>query len=149
MRFLGNIEAKVDAKGRAFLPASFRKVLAASGEESLVLRRDIFEQCLVIYPQSVWNAEMDEMRSRLSRWDRKQQMLFRQFVSAVIDLGIDGNGRILIPRPFLDAAAISQDIRFVGMGDTIEVWANDKTQGGQFMDPSDFGEALQQLMGEE
>lgn len=32
MRFLGNIEAKTDAKGRAFLPAQFRKVLAASGE---------------------------------------------------------------------------------------------------------------------
>ena len=27
MRFLGNIEAKIDVKGRAFLPAIFRKVL--------------------------------------------------------------------------------------------------------------------------
>lgn len=33
MRFLGNIEAKVDAKGRVFLPVTFRKVLQASGEE--------------------------------------------------------------------------------------------------------------------
>ena len=47
MRFLGNIEAKTDAKGRAFLPAVFRKVLQASGEENLVLRKDIFQQCLV------------------------------------------------------------------------------------------------------
>lgn len=36
MRFLGNIEAKTDTKGRAFLPASFRKVLTASGEDTLV-----------------------------------------------------------------------------------------------------------------
>ena len=34
MRFLGNIEAKTDAKGRAFLPANFRKILQVSGEES-------------------------------------------------------------------------------------------------------------------
>ena len=27
MRFLGNIEAKTDAKGRVFLPAQFRKIL--------------------------------------------------------------------------------------------------------------------------
>ena len=40
MRFLGNIEAKIDAKGRAFLPASFRKVLQAEKEERLVLRKD-------------------------------------------------------------------------------------------------------------
>ena len=43
MRFLGNIEAKTDTKGRAFLPAVFRKVLQASGEENLVLRRDVFQ----------------------------------------------------------------------------------------------------------
>ena len=42
MRFLGNIEAKMDAKGRAFLPAVFRKMLQVSGEERLVLRKDIF-----------------------------------------------------------------------------------------------------------
>ena len=41
MRFLGNIEAKTDAKGRAFLPAIFRKVLQAAGEENLVLRKDV------------------------------------------------------------------------------------------------------------
>ena len=33
MRFLGNIEAKTDAKGRVFLPAGFRKVLQVAGEE--------------------------------------------------------------------------------------------------------------------
>ena len=48
MRFLGNIEAKTDAKGRAFLPAVFRKVLQASGEENLVLRKDVFQKCLVL-----------------------------------------------------------------------------------------------------
>lgn len=31
MRFLGNIEAKADAKGRAFLPATFRKSIADWG----------------------------------------------------------------------------------------------------------------------
>ena len=46
MRFLGNIEAKTDAKGRAFLPAVFRKVLNASGEESLVLRKDYLRAML-------------------------------------------------------------------------------------------------------
>lgn len=148
MRFLGTIEAKVDAKGRAFLPASFRKVLSASGEESLVLRRDIFEACLVLYPQSVWNAQMDEMRSRLSRWDRKEQMVFRMFVSGVIDLGIDGNGRILIPKNFLESAGIGQDIKFVGMGDTIEIWPKGQDKKA-FMSPEDFGDAIQQLMGQE
>lgn len=85
MRFLGNIEAKTDTKGRAFLPASFRKVLTASGEDTLVLRQDVFENLLVLYPQRVWNQLMDDMRSRLSRWDRKQQMAFRTLVASVME----------------------------------------------------------------
>lgn len=145
MRFLGNIEARTDTKGRAFLPSAFRKVLMASGEESLVLRQDIFEKCLVIYPETVWNREMDEMRSRLSRWDRRQQMVYRSFVSGVTSLAVDASGRILIPKSFLEAAGIKQDIRFVGMGDTIEVWANE-TGAVPFMDTNEFGQALEQMM---
>lgn len=146
MRFLGNIEAKTDAKGRAFLPAQFRKVLAASGEDMLVLRQDVFENLLVLYPQSVWNQLMDDMRARLSRWDRRQQMAYRTFVSSVMELSIDGNGRILIPRSFLEAAGIRQSVRFVGMGDTIEIWpANDL----ELMDKADFGNVLESIMKEE
>ena len=48
MRFLGSIEAKTDAKGRAFLPAAFRKVLQAAGEERLVMRKHIHQLCLVL-----------------------------------------------------------------------------------------------------
>lgn len=55
MRFLGNVEAKTDAKGRAFLPAVFRKVLSASGEENLVLRKDVFQPCLV-YTRKVYGT---------------------------------------------------------------------------------------------
>ena len=97
MRFLGNIEAKVDAKGRAFLPAVFRKLLLAEGEERLVLRKDVFQACLVLYPESVWNEQMDALRQRLNRWNKQHQQVFRQFVSEVEILALDGNGRFLIP----------------------------------------------------
>jgi MraZ protein len=144
MRFLGNIEAKTDTKGRAFLPASFRKVLTASGEDTLVLRQDVFENLLVLYPQRVWNQLMDDMRSRLSRWDRKQQMAFRTLVSSVMELSIDGNGRILFPRNYLDAIGVVQKIRFVGMGDTIEVWPNEDNSPSPIMDKQAFGQILEQ-----
>ena len=127
MRFLGNIEAKTDAKGRAFLPAVFRKVLNASGEESLVLRKDIFEPCLVLYPESVWNKRMDALRNRLSRWSRRAQMIYRQYVTDVEMITLDGNGRFLIPKRYLKMANIDQQIRFTGMDDCIEIWATKLT----------------------
>ncbi len=148
MRFLVNIEAKIDAKGRAFLPAVFRKVLQTSGEENLVLRKDVFEDCLVLYPESVWNEQMDQMRARLNRWNRQHQQVFRQFVSEVELLTLDGNGRFLIPKRYQRMAEIEQDIKFVGMGDTIEIWSNKKAEE-QRMKPEDFEAALEELMGSE
>ena len=124
MRLIGNIEAKVDAKGRAFLPATFRKVLQASSEEKLVLRKDVFQPCLVLYPESVWNEQMDLLRQRLNRWNKRQQDVFRKFVSEVEILTLDGNGRFLIPKRYQRMADIVQDIKFVGMGDTIEIWSS-------------------------
>lgn len=147
MRFLGNIEAKTDTKGRAFLPAAFRKVLQGGGDERLVLRKDVFQPCLVLYPESIWNEQMDSLRSRLNRWNKQHQQVFRQFVSEVELVTLDGNGRFLIPKRYLRMADITQDIKFIGMGDTIEIWSNQKAEQQQ-MKPEEFGQALQMLMEE-
>ena len=149
MRFLGNIEAKLDVKGRAFLPATFRKILQTGGEEGLVLRKDVFQPCLVLYPESVWNEQMDAMRQRLNRWNKQHQQVFRQFVSEVEIISLDGNGRFLIPKRYLRMAAIEQDVKFVGMGDTIEIWGIQKAEEQQ-MSPEEFSNSLEELMaGEE
>jgi len=145
MRLLGNIEAKTDAKGRAFLPATFRKVLQASGEESLVMRKDVFQPCLVLYPESVWYEQMDLLRSKLNRWNSAQQKIFRQFVSDVEIVTLDGNGRFLIPKRYLKMADIEQNIKFIGMGDTIEIWSATKTEK-PFLEPEEFGQALEDIM---
>lgn len=148
MRLLGNIEAKVDAKGRVFLPAVFRKGLQSEKEESLIMRKDVFQPCLVLYPESVWNAQMDLLRNRLNRWNRAHQEIYRQFVSDVEMITLDGNGRFLIPKRYLKMADIEQEVKFIGMGDTIEIWSVART-AKPFMEPDDFGKALEEVMGGE
>ncbi|MBP3767139.1 MAG: division/cell wall cluster transcriptional repressor MraZ [Prevotella sp.] len=145
MRFLGNIEAKTDTKGRAFLPATFRKILQAAGEERLVMRKDIHQPCLVLYPESVWNEQMDALRQRLNRWNKQHQQVFRQYVSEVEVLTLDGNGRFLISKRYQKLAAIEQDIKFIGMGDTIEIWSKQLIDQSQ-MQPEEFGLAIENLM---
>ena len=146
----------MDAKGRAFLPAVFRKILQAGSNDPddadnslrLVLRKDVFQPCLVLYPENVWNEQMDALRQRLNRWNKQHQQVFRQFVSEVEVLTLDGNGRFLVPKRYLRMADIDLDIKFVGMGDTIEIWSNTKTDQSQ-MNPDEFGKALEELMGED
>lgn len=146
IRFLGNIEAKTDAKGRVFIPATFRKQLQGEGEERLVLRKDVFQDCLVLYPESVWFATQEQLRQRLSKWNARQQAVFRQFVSDAEVVIPDANGRILIPRRYLQMAGIGSDVRFIGVDDTIEIWARERTEQ-PFMDAQEFSNALEEALG--
>ncbi len=146
MRFLGNIEARTDEKGRVFIPAGFRKQLAAASEEKLVMRKDVFQDCLVLYPESVWEEELNELRSRLSKWKSQHQLIFRQFVSDMEILTPDGNGRILIPKRYLQMAGIRTEVRFIGVDNKIEIWAKERTEQ-PFMAPEEFGAALEDIMG--
>ena len=148
MRFLGNIEAKTDAKGRAFLPAVFRKVLQASGEETLVLRKDVFQSCLVLYPESVWNARLDMLKQQLRPWKPAHQQIFRQFVSEAEVVTLDGHGRFLISKRLQRAAGITQDIQFIGMDDTIELWAPQDLQKTLRTD-EDFSREFENIMNAE
>ncbi len=124
--FIGNIDAKADVKGRIFVPASFRKILQASGDTRLILRKDVFQDCLVLYPESSWKAELNRLRAKLNKWDEGQQQLFRQFVLDSEVLEMDANGRILIPKRYMQMAHITSEVRFVGMEDTIEIWSRSK-----------------------
>ena len=145
MRFLGNSEARADAKGRVFLPAIFRKQLQAAAEECLIMRKDTYQSCLVLYPESAWNEQMSQLRNRLNRWDPKHQMIFRQFVSDVEIITLDSNGRFLIPKRYLKLANIDQEVRFIGMDDTIEIWSKEAADK-PFMNPGDFEKELAEIM---
>lgn len=145
MRFIGNIEAKADCKGRVFLPACFRRILQTAGCEKVMLRKDVFQDCLVLYPEDSWNEQLNLLRSRLDRWNAKHQMIFRQFVADVEELSIDSNGRILLPKRYMNMAGIEQEVRFIGMYDTIEIWAKNRAEK-PFMNPEDFCCELEQIM---
>lgn len=145
VQFLGNIEAKIDAKTRVFVPAAFRKILQSSGQNTLILRKDIFQDCLVLYPLQVWEEEVAKLRSRLNRWDREQQALFRQFVVDAERLDMDANGRILIPKRYCLMVGIVSEVRFLGVDNTIEIWTNDSLDK-TLIPADDFSSRLQALM---
>ena len=138
IRFLGNIEVRADAKGRVFIPATFRKQLQAASEERLIMRKDVFQDCLTLYPESVWNEELNS----------KHQLIFRQFVSDVEVVTPDSNGRILIPKRYLQICNIRGDIRFIGIDNKIEIWAKERAEQ-PFMSPEEFGAALEEIMNDE
>lgn len=167
MKFIGTTEAKVDSKGRVFLPAMFRRVLASSlenngeegvkdktgsaevknssgGEISLIMRKDLFEDCLVLYTEQTWEQRMNELTSRLSVWSRHDQALKRRFSADAEWLTLDNNGRMLLPKRYLKMAGIEGEVTFIGMDDTIEIWASSKLKEHQ--ESEDFAAEIEKVM---
>ena len=127
------------------MPAVFRKVLQASGEENLVLRKDIFQQCLVLFPESVWNKRVDLLKSQLKQWKPTHQQILRQFVSEAEVVSLDGNGRFLISKRLQRMACLDQDLQFIGVDDTIEIWSPQRLKESLKTD-EEFGAALEDIM---
>ncbi len=145
MRFLGNIESKTDAKGRVFLPATFRKILQTAGEEVLIMRKDFHAPCLVLYPLSVWNERTDALLEQVNEFDDESKLVFRMYMSEAEELTLDSNGRFLIPRRYLEMAEIKQTVRFIGMNKTIEIWAAEKAEK-PFLPQQDFAAKIKNMM---
>ena len=124
--FTGTINAKMDAKGRVFVPASFRKILQSSGEVRFMLRKDVYKDCLILCLVSTWKEKLADLRKRLDEWDEEEQALFRTISASVEPVELDSTGRLLIPRKYMLKLNISNSVCFVGMDNMIEIWSSDK-----------------------
>lgn len=148
MRFTGNIDAKVDEKGRVFVPSSFRKILQKEEAQGLVLRRDVFQSCLVLYPQTVWDAQVDAITARTNMFDRKGRDALRKFVAGAEAITLDSGGRMLIPRRYMEEAGIQNDVRFIGVDNVIELWSKQKAES-LLSESADLGDDLENMMNKE
>ena len=145
MRFTGNIYAKVDEKGRVFVPSCFRKVLQREEQQGLILRRDVFQRCLVLYPEQVWHEQVDAITAKTNMFDRNGRNALRKFVAGAESVTLDSGGRILIPRRYLEEANIKNDVRFIGIDNTIESW-NRQDAEAILDDPDALGDYLERMM---
>ncbi len=148
MRFTGNIDAKVDEKGRVFVPSAFRKILQREEETGLILRRDVFQRCLILYPQHVWDAQVDAITARTNMFDRQGRDALRRFVAGAEAITLDSGGRMLIPRRYMEEAGISNEVRFIGVDNTIELW-NRQAAEALLEDTESLAGCLETMMNEE
>ncbi|MBR1593415.1 MAG: cell division/cell wall cluster transcriptional repressor MraZ [Alloprevotella sp.] len=143
MQFTGKTEARMDAKGRLFFPADYRRQFD-DGELRFVLKRDAYQPCLVIYPYAAWEEEVGELRARLNRWNPQEAMVFRQFMSDVEVFSLDAAGRFIVPKRFMPLFGDERKVAFLGLSDRIEVWP--ATTASAFMSQEDFSRSLEELM---
>jgi MraZ protein len=120
--FIGDYPCKLDVKGRVLLPSAFRKLLNDVSEGRCVLRKNIHEKCLDLYPMPQWEKQVELIRAKLNSFNKKHASFLREFFRGTAEVQIDSNGRILIPKKFFEFANFKKEVTLAGQIDKIEIW---------------------------
>ncbi len=147
LTFIGDYPCKLDAKGRVLLPSAFRKLLAASSEDRFVMRKNLYEDCLDLFPSSEWNRQLAMIRSQLNPFNRKHATFLREFYRGTAEMQIDGNGRILIPKKFFSDTNLSNVLTLVGQDGKIEIW-DTKKYNDSGMNQEEFNQLANDILGD-
>lgn len=117
--FLGEYEYKIDPKGRVAIPPKFR------GEfwEGIVLARGL-ERCIIAYPPPVWK-EITERFNTLPIARSKSRRISRTIFAPAFSLELDEQGRVVLPPPLRQYAAIKEIVIIAGINNYLEIWSKE------------------------
>ena len=95
--FIGDYPCKADSKGRIMLPSALKKQMAGAVQDRFVVKKDIFEKCLVLFPFDEWERQIKILRSKINPYNREHNKFLREFYKGTAEITLDGNNRMLIP----------------------------------------------------
>lgn len=130
----------LDDKGRVSVPAQFRRQLP---KEGLYIGKGM-EGSLILYPPEKWEKVRDGLAS-LSRNSRRNRDIIREFSQFIRPVSIDGQGRISIPADLIEMAGIDHEVVFLGMLDSIEIWAVQRYSQRSGEQMSSLEEAIEEI----
>lgn len=135
--FTGTYNATIDDKGRIVLPAALKKEMGELALEPLVMERNLFKNCLDIYPERFWKDRVEAFKSTLDPFDEEDDGFLQFFYENFIKVGMAVNGRINIPADYLAYGKLKKNVRVIGMGLSIRIWDLEVYEA-QRMDKSTF-----------
>lgn len=144
--FIGDYTGKVDAKGRLTFPSTLKKQMSSASGDRFVVKKDIFEKCLVLYPMEEWERQNSLIRNRINPYNKEHNKFLRNFYKGTAEVVMDGNNRLLIPKRLLELVGISKDVVLAGQDGKIEIWDKqlyDKVDESE----EDFAELAEKIMG--
>ncbi len=126
-RFVSTFTNKIDAKGRVSVPASFRAVLerdgyaAGSGGGGIYCYPSLDAPALDAGGERL-AATIDGLLRGLPDYSDERDELSVALYGDVQVLGLDGDGRIVLPEGLRVHCGIGAVVTFVGLGQKFQIW---------------------------
>ena len=120
-QFVSTFKNKVDAKGRVSVPVSFRNVLAKDGFEGIYCYPSLDDDALDAGGQRLVDKIQNLLEDIAPYSDERDHLAMALFGASEV-LGLDQDGRIVLPERLRDHAGITSHVTFVGLGDKFQLW---------------------------
>lgn len=129
---IGTYRHSLDAKKRMRVPSKFKVGLGAdfvitkgTGDNLFAFSKESFD---VLY----------EKLTAIPLFDTEAQKPVTKFLSSAFETEEDAQGRILLPKELVLHAKITKNIVFVGVGNRVEIWAEEIWDKQNAEDSVDF-----------
>jgi MraZ protein len=86
--------------------------------------------------------------SGLNEFNEEYRKLQRNFLSGVVTVELDANGRFLIPKNMLTYAQIDKDAILIGMGNKVEIWNPGVYEKHIIQDPGELSKLAEKYLNE-
>ncbi len=119
--FLSSYENKLDKKGRVSVPATFRSHLNSMGYNGFITYPSFNHSALEACSQDRIEKLSNTIDS-LNPFEEKRDYFATSILSESVNLQFDTEGRVSLTDKLLDHANIRNNILFVGLGKTFQIW---------------------------
>ena len=128
------------------LPVNLKKQLGDHINESFIVKRSVFQNCLELHPFSEWKLTMEKI-NKLNKFVKKNNDFIRRYNAGVRIIELDNSGRLLIPKELSKQYFSSNELVLTSAINIIEIW--DKSRYEKVINDTelDFVELSESVMG--
>ncbi len=119
--FLSSFENKIDKKGRVSVPSTYRSHLNSMGYNGFITYPSFNHSALEACSQDRIEKLSNTIDS-LNPFEEKRDYFATSVLSESVNLQFDTEGRVSLTQKLLDHAKIKNNILFVGLGKTFQIW---------------------------
>ena len=119
--FLSSYENKLDKKGRVSVPATFRSHLSSLGYNGFISYPSFNHSALEACSRDRIEKLSNTIDS-LNPFEEKRDYFATSILSESVNLQFDTEGRVSLTEKLLQHANIKNNILFVGLGKTFQIW---------------------------
>lgn len=119
--FLSRFEKQIDKKGRISVPAPFRAALAGQNFNGIIAYASFVNPCIEACGMDRIETLYEQIES-LDPFSEERDAFATAILGGSVQLGFDGEGRVMLPQSLIEGSGIKDKCVFVGKGKTFEVW---------------------------